>query len=129
MTRKPLFNMVVVSILAALTAESARSTAYRTAEEASLAFEAAWNDPKHIRFRMTPVALNAAFAAKSVPTRITKTELWAIEMAKAAAPQLYIPHVELSAFCLIKYQVPEEQFQGAGYTIRCKISNGQPVYN
>ncbi|MFN7710349.1 MAG: hypothetical protein ACK5O7_05275 [Holosporales bacterium] len=97
MTRKPLLNMVVVSILAALTAESARSTAYRTAEEASLAFEAAWNDPKHTRFRMTPVALNAAFAAKSVPTRTTKTELWAIEMAKAAAPQLYIPHVVRAA--------------------------------
>ncbi len=80
-----------------LSVSLSHASSHFTAQEASDAFEAAWNNPHHTAFQMDPVELNTTFEAMGMNLRTTKSELWNIEVAKTSHPDVYIPHVVSTA--------------------------------
>ncbi len=59
-------------------------------------FEAAWNDPRTTSVELPPVDVNRVLAEQyqvDPPTRMTRTQVWDMEVKKAWDPLTYIPHV------------------------------------
>jgi hypothetical protein len=59
-------------------------------------FEAAWNDPRATSIELPPVDVNRVLAEQyqvDPPTRMTRTQVWDMEVKKAWDPLTYIPYV------------------------------------
>ncbi|MFL6077011.1 MAG: hypothetical protein ACJ73S_26760 [Mycobacteriales bacterium] len=59
-------------------------------------FAAAWDDPRHTRYVMPPIDVNAVLAAQyrtGEPVAFTRAMVWDVEVRKARRPGKYIPHV------------------------------------
>ncbi len=75
--------------------ESAQST-QPTCAGALAEFEAAWNDPRTTSVELPPVDVNRTLAEQYLvapPTRMTRTQVWDMEVKKAWDPLTYIPYV------------------------------------
>jgi hypothetical protein len=59
-------------------------------------FEAAWNDPRTTSVELPPVDVNRVLAEQyqvDPPTRMTRTQVWDMEVKKAWDTLTYIPYV------------------------------------
>ncbi|MHC0432147.1 hypothetical protein ACX6XY_18440 [Streptomyces sp. O3] len=59
-------------------------------------FERAWADPHHTRAELTPVDVNKVLDehyTTGEPLRLTRADLWDMEVRKAASPGAFIPYV------------------------------------
>lgn len=59
-------------------------------------FERAWADPRHTRFEMPAIDINAVLSehySVTEPLTFTRAMLWDVEVRKAASPEIYIPRV------------------------------------
>ena len=71
-----------------------------TYARAKQTFAEAWADPRHTRFELPPVDVNAVLESRYVldsPARMDFDALWDMEVKKAWDPQTYIPYVVSAA--------------------------------
>ena len=67
-----------------------------TVDRAVAVFEAAWNDPRTTSVELPPVDVNRVLAEQyqvDPPTRMTRNQVWDMEVKKAWDPLTYIPYV------------------------------------
>src|SRR6266702_7747051 len=89
--------------------ESAQST-QPTCAGALAEFEAAWNDPRTTSVELPPVDVNRTLAEQYLvapPTRMTRTQVWDMEVKKAWDPLTYIPYVVSEGGCWGRRRLPD----------------------
>ncbi|WP_163568105.1 SRPBCC family protein [Fodinicola feengrottensis] len=57
-------------------------------------FAQAWADPANTRYEMRPIDVNSVLAERYEPSeRLSRAQLWDVEVRKARRPDLFIPGV------------------------------------
>jgi hypothetical protein len=71
-------------------------------------FEEAWKNPRHTRFELPPVRVNQVLRDKyqaDKPVKMSRAQLWDMELKKAWDPRTYIPYVVSEARSWSRHQL------------------------